>query len=316
MSDTYATQPHYQHHINHHTTGTPIDPQTTKPTTQPTWVASRGDADRLANAGWSNIVLVEHGAGQRYVANGSVLDASNQRAPNHAVRHWIGPNAMAWSAVESRLPNANPWFVSAHVYALMQRRADPDLVSSTPTVGFAVHWANPLCPESRGGWPATAMLVQSVKRRWPDVRVVIMPHHKLNVGGIRRTNGVRQYPDVLVDPDWPSWSPHIDVLVADNTSVMWEAAALGIPVIGYRPPHWRPWGTMPLHGFRFRGPHHIELESDHTAKRDIITDIGLAIEYGVGHMDRVLGRTVRDIVYPNIDNTPELLASITGALTE
>ncbi|MDQ5840617.1 MAG: hypothetical protein M3537_05630, partial [Chloroflexota bacterium] len=53
---------------------------------------------------------------------------------------------------------------------------------------------------------------------------------------------------IPVTPDVEGFLDGIDLLVADNTSVMWEAAAIGIPLVILDAPEYRPHVH---HGLRF-----------------------------------------------------------------
>ena len=282
MSDlihTYATKPHYQHHINHHTTNTPTQPWTPNtPHQQPVIVASITDARTLARHGHTNIVLVEHGAGQSYVLpDGRRVHAGVSAGPIPSVRYWLGPNAWGWDAVAPVLPNAVPMVVpSPHVLALRQYR-ERAAVKSAPHVVFALHWANRLVPESAGSWPWVDRVVRLVAREHPDWQIRVVAHPKLGAG-VFRSKTAGRFDNVVVTRAWLNVSPYATVVVADNTSMMWEAAAVGIPVVGVRPPHWGTWHTLE-HGLRFPGPNHIPLPYDHDTESDVAETVADLVDH-------------------------------------
>lgn len=265
---TYATQPHYQHHITHHTQHTNNHHTTTNPQpATPTITASRIDAWTLHTAGYRNIVLIEHGAGQSYVVpdgSGSWrrFDAGNDGRVNPSVRHVWATNQWALDAVAPWTPNADHAIVgAAHVTELATRRAtdrDPDPVEQVrPTIGVVLHWPHPVCPESRSSWPWFQIMIARMLTRLPMARVVIIPHPKFPRNQIARSEMVRRHPGIIVDHDWLLWSARVDMMIGDNTSMMWEAAAIGIPTVWCWPPHWRTPARVPPHGLRFPGPNHM-----------------------------------------------------------
>ncbi len=118
------------------------------------------------------------------------------------------------------------------------RLPDPAEVASphlgTPAIAISFHWDCALIPETRSAWryydPHLPRLVRD-----PRFRVVGHGHPRLWPTIRRRWAelGVDQWPDV------DRVLSEADVVVADNTSLLYEACALGIPTVCLNIPSYR-----------------------------------------------------------------------------
>lgn len=202
-------------------------------------VASWVDSQRWARR--HRVIYLEHGAGQSY---GGDPHAANHGSYAGGEGHdhtalFLCPSetvADRWRAVY-RAPAVA---VGCPRLDDVERRNEPDVAA------FAFHWDNPLCNESRTALPHYArrlgVVVEDLRAR--GVRVLGHGHPRAagHLKPMWRALGVE-------------WCDDIDdvlrraaVFVADNTSAMYEAAALDIPVVALN----APWYRRDVdHGLRF-----------------------------------------------------------------
>ena len=228
MIDAYASQPHYWHHI------APIWQQLTDdergtvylhpsvlsdtphtkaaqppPARRPILIAAAPD---LSKTGDRPVVFVEHGAGQTY----------NTPHPSYAggpdrdkVRLFLCPNDRVRDA------NARAYPVPAEVVGSPRLEWLAGLEGTGEHLAVTWHWNCDLVPETRSAFPryrkALPELAGALGHAHPRIWGACQPAYKQ--AGIYP---IQEWADVLREG--------IGCLVADNTSVMWEAAALNIPV--------------------------------------------------------------------------------------
>lgn len=257
--DAYASLPHYASHIlpvwlalpreiRGHFYG-PQHEQAWGPQYQPgnrCLVASRVDAQKVVG----RYIYLEHGAGQSYggdpfsARNSSYAggyDRSLERAdlfigPGHrVVERWAEVSEAP--AVAVGCPYLDWW----HSPRTQLRRHFPGW-----TVAFTFHWsAENVCQEA---WPAldhyeTALqgVVNDLKRSG----VSVLGHgHPRTAGRLKRMWRSMGVPWVCREQVFA----HADVVVADNTSLGWEAASLGVRLVWLN----APWYRKDVeHGLRF-----------------------------------------------------------------
>lgn len=184
-------------------------------------VASRGDSRRFPR-----VALVEHGTGQRYGVNAGGADTPEPQielflAPSQKVCDQdveIYPNAL-------RLPVGSP------------RVEHLDSLSRNPEkVVVAFHWQSGQAHEARSAWDWHQRALPELSSKFP-----LLGHghprmlRRLQPGFIRN--------NVPVEPSWEECVRQASVLVCDNSSIIWEACALGIPVVLLDAPWYqRTWG--------------------------------------------------------------------------
>lgn len=203
------------------------------------------DADMVIGAAWRDVarmvrhrktVLIEHGAGQSYAdldipayANGSArigLTAALVPAERCAQTIPTGTDAFVVGPT---------WYDAWHNYQRNVRRY---------RVGVTGHWDCDLLPETK---PALDHYFDAiVAMRDQGVEVVGHAHPR------SETRWRRRYEEAGIDwVDYPTLLDTCSILIADNTSAIWEAAALKIPVVTINKPEYRRHVS---HGLRFWGP--------------------------------------------------------------
>ena len=198
---------------------------------RPTLVASY--RDELAVPG--PVVLLEHGAGQHYGG----VDASSMGATRTNVLLYLAPNPDCADRMATVLPNART--VAVGCPRLDRHLGRPDPPNGPPVVGLTWHWPARTWPEAMWAWPHYRPYLPALAQG----RTLVGHGHPRIMGrliGDYRRAGVR------VESDPETFLDSIDLLVADNTSLLFEAAAVGIPVAVLDAPWYR---RHVEHGLRF-----------------------------------------------------------------
>lgn len=199
-----------------------------------TLCAARYDAETVLGP----VVLVEHGAGQTYQVSGQTVDAGTIgkfSSPLTNVVLYVGPNQRLCDLYRTWLPNALMVVASPIIEWMRTIPRIPKLVT------FAVHWPSPLATavaEAGTSWPSSAWICKELK---PDL---IHAHPRIQ-HRIRRDMKQRKLTGSFVE-DWDDVWPRTRLLVVDNSSILWEAAAVGIDVALIQPASW-----IGRHGLRF-----------------------------------------------------------------
>jgi hypothetical protein len=237
--DVVATRPHYADHL------LPVW-DALAPGERGSFGAHRRPLDVALVAGWSDvvrarawgarrIVRMEHGIGQSYGQGGH---PSYPGGRGHAdVALFLAPNAHAatrWRVQYPRIPVA---IVGCPKLDTLPQRAPP----GEPIVACTFHWDAQVAPETRSAFPHYRRSLPALVERFavighghPRAQAALAPEWaRLGVPM------VSSLPDVLA---------RASVLVADNTSALYEAAAVGIPVVVLD----APWYRRDVnHGLRF-----------------------------------------------------------------
>jgi hypothetical protein len=196
----------------------------------PLLVASHGDAVSVAARG-RDLVYVEHGAGQTYEGDPAGVGAaglagSTDRAMRNVVL-FVCPNETVAERWRSR------YNVPAVVVGCpkMDRWHRNRLIVPGPRLVVAVtfHWDSSLVPETMTAWPEYDPVLPELAA-WCDAHDVQLVGH----GHPRIWPRIERRWDALGVPAVRRLADVFDrasVLVADNTSAMYEFASLGRPVI-------------------------------------------------------------------------------------
>lgn len=209
---------------------------------EPVWlVASWWDLDRLGPR--RRAVFVEHGAGQQYLGNGHPENYPGGPR-RERVALFLCPSPRVADANRATYPRTPAEVVGcAHVERLAARRTWAEVcgIERRPVLTFHFDTAHQVAPEARSALghylPALPTLARQVRplghghpRAWAELAELYAEH------GIEPCE---HQDDALA---------RASVLIADNTSAMFEAAALDVPVVVLN----APWYRRDVHhGLRF-----------------------------------------------------------------
>lgn len=210
--------------------------------TRPMLVAAYSDAVKVRPR---PLVYVEHGAGQTYI-DAADHPAYSGGADLGDVVLFLCPSEAVAERWRARYPGAGCAVVGCPKLDRWHRVTAPRQYDDRVTVAVTFHWDCSLVPETRSAWShydeALEQLVASAARRgW---RVLGHGHPRL-WGRI-----VRRWRQLGVDhtPQFADVLDQADVLVADNTSAMWEFASTDRPLVVLD----TPWYRRDVeHGLRF-----------------------------------------------------------------
>lgn len=211
--------------------------------TDVTLVASQRDYLRAYRDGVRRLVLAQHGAGQSYGGDrfAHAAEAYPGGRDSAGVGLFLVPNAHAAGRWSARYPGARVEIVGSPGAEALARwaRLEP-LSRSGRTVALAFHWDCPVCPETRSAF----------REVLPFLPALAGEFELLGHGHPRRTELARDYARVGIpyEPSLVEVARRADVVVADNTSAMYELAALGIPIVVVNASRYR---RNVRHGLRF-----------------------------------------------------------------
>lgn len=226
--DFLATTPHYASHIRpvydalpeevrgrFHTNPTPHE------LSNPCVVASNVDRRNARRAG-SRVILFQHGVGQRYEG---VADPSYAGAPgiNTAVA-FPSPNAATAAVWLAAYPD-----IPAPVVGIPKLDAAPPQYPGrwwgpSGLVAMTFHWPAKLCPEAGTAFPEYADAIARLANE-REILLHAHPTYQGVVGGWAAERGI----EFTANPD--EVLARADMLAADNTSMIWEFANTGRPVL-------------------------------------------------------------------------------------
>lgn len=207
-------------------------------------VASWPDADLLhRRRHGARLVYVEHGAGQTYRdrAGHPAFSGGGRMHRDSGIVAYLAPSetvAARWRAARPDVP----------VGVVGCPRLDPlrSLAPPARTVAITFHWPNTLCPESMWALPSWRSELRSVVGAWRRAGWEVLGHgHPKAWGALAQ---VWKALDVEAVADVDELAARAFVLVADNTSLLYEWAALGRPVAVMNAPTYR---RCVEHGLRF-----------------------------------------------------------------
>lgn len=185
--------------------------------------------------GRARVIFVEHGAGQTY----------SNRDPHYSggvdrdrVVLFLVPN----STVAARCDAPAAVVGCPRLAGLHAARAS--FSRGKPTVAVSFHWPCTVAPEAGWAFPHYRDWLASIVRGNPQWRWIGHGHPRA-----WRTLGP-YWQSIGVEPvkSWTETAARADVYVADNSSTLYEAAALGVPVVALNAPWWRRHVN---HGLRF-----------------------------------------------------------------
>ena len=202
-------------------------------------VAGLPDVDRIPDA--ERIILLEHGAGQTYRKGARVYDPSGDTRAVPSVTLYLATNDRIAEQMRPRLPNATIAVVGSPA---VEHLWWEEVASNRIT--FAVHWASPLqIPEAGTSWPWSMRILRRLHELYGD-RLLVHAHPRIAYRVERDLRRARL--DIEFEPEWDRAALDTSILVCDNSSIIWEADALGIGLVLMDPPNWNPNAD---HGLRW-----------------------------------------------------------------
>ena len=192
-------------------------------------------------------VLMEHGAGQSYAGDPDHRAAAASPAyaggdGRHGVVAFLCPNEYAAERNRAANPDALVVVVGSPLLAALQAlpAAPP---ADRPVVAFGFHWPCPVAPEAGYGWPHWRAALEKLAAAG-DFELLGHAHPRVwnDLEPAYRDLGiepVRDFEDVLV---------RAHVYCCDNSSTLFEWAALRGPTVVLDWPECRPWVH---HGLRW-----------------------------------------------------------------
>lgn len=257
----YAGQPHYADHLLPIFDALPAEVQGYRYSHRPgpewadrvlreerphgLWlVAGATDAQRL---GPVPMVLAEHGAGQSYA--GDPLSASMSSYAGGQGHQWVqlflAPGEQAAARWRHTYPDT-PVAVVGCPKLDQWHQAEPHQPGEQRVVAFTFHWPCALVPETQWALPHYRPALTGVAEALTGVDAVPLGHGHPRAWRQLRAEWARR--GIWSTPDAADVLDHADVLVGDNTSLLYEFASLGRPVVVLNAPWYR---RDVQHGLRF-----------------------------------------------------------------
>lgn len=192
---------------------------------EPVIVASRRDAGFLSK---KRLVMIEHGAGQRYHR-----DAGGPDVANWDVELFLAPSQRVADDQAVVYPGAKRLAVGSPRVEFLA-----SLPRTPHDVVVAWHWPSGTAPEAKGAWDHYGGAVAALSKSVP---ILGHGHPRMH----SRLGPEYKRLGIPYEWDWAACVRRAKALVADNSSIMWEACALDIPVVVVNAPFYRKdvtWG--------------------------------------------------------------------------
>lgn len=208
----------------------------------PALVASHADGRALSGR---PLVLMEHGSGQSY--GGSTNHpayAGGQDRVRDRVLLFVCPGEVAARAVRAAYPQTPVATVGCpRLDAWFANPPTPD----PATVALAFHWdARAVCPEAGTAWPHYAAALPQIAADLRDQGLTVLGHG--HPRAMHRMIPAYRAAGIEVVADVDEVFARASILAGDNTSLLWEWASTGRPIILLD----APWYRRDMeHGLRF-----------------------------------------------------------------
>lgn len=260
----------------------------------PVLVASYAD---LRGVGRRDAIFVEHGAGQTYNT-----DARGRRDPSYSggmdrdrVRLFLAPNERVHAANQEGTPQAFSELVGApkldwfhHAGLDARNRAS----GHAPTVAVSFHWDCTLVPETRTAWRAYDAMLPALVDYAAHVGWRLLGHGHPRLWG--RISRRWEALGVELVPRFDDVLRRADLYVVDNSSTLYEFAALAGPVVVLN----APWYRRDVnHGLRFWEAADVGVQVDEPG--DLIGGVMRALPDEPGQ--RLVRRARAMLAYPLAD---------------
>lgn len=269
-------------------------------TREPIMVAAYSDLRKMRRR---PVVFVEHGAGQTYKKDdGSIHGGYSGGENRDNVELFLCPNKTVAAANLAAYPQArtivcgSPRLDDLVLQRAMKKQTN-DLV-----VGITFHWDCRIVPEAGTAFPHFAKQIKTFVRMAQACGINVIGH-----GHPKNWEFYKDWWDqcgVPTEKNWLHLAGQIDLLVADNSSTIFEAAALNIPVVLLQSPRWR---RNVEHGLRFW--EHANVGPSILPGEDLAAAINEAFDERWEHQRREVSRAVYNI-------GPHLAANATRTAVE
>lgn len=174
-----------------------------------------------------DVIFVEHGAGQTYTVPHPSYSGGAER---ESVRLFLCPNERVAQNNLKSYPKTPALVVGSPRLEWLSRIEHK--LNRRPVVGLSFHWDCRMVPESRWAFPHYEKILRKLTE-----------HYKILGHGHPRIFNLleRRYLDVNIEPvrDFEEVVARADVYVCDNSSTIYEFAALGRPVVVLNAPWYR-----------------------------------------------------------------------------
>lgn len=239
-----ASMPHYRAHLE------PIlalIPHATERTSDEdvALVAAHRDLRIARKAGFRRFILGQHGIGQSYSNDHPSYPGGRD---NGDVGLFLAPNAHSADRWRRAYPQSSVAIVGSPIIDGLPRRGGDD---GPPVVAVSFHWECSAAPESR-----------SARREFAAVLPSLADHYQvIGHGHPRIPNLARFWAHLGIEyvPDFREVCRRADVLVFDNSSVGYEFASTGRPVVVVNSRNYR---RSQEHGLRFWEAAHVGISVD------------------------------------------------------
>lgn len=206
--------------------------------TGPTLVASYGDLSSLPRR--TPVAFSEHGAGQTYVRKHPSYAGGRGR---NRVGLFLCQSHRVAAINERAWPGRRYAVVGVPRLDDLHRQGGRRLPAYSNTVVVSFHWDSTVQPETRWAWPAYRDALPHVLT---DAGWNVVGHsHPRSAEFLSRWWAAR---DVGFVPDFDDVLTIADAYVVDNSSTLYEAASVGLPVVAMNAPWYR---RDVSHGLRF-----------------------------------------------------------------
>lgn len=208
-------------------------------------VASYGDQKRGRLRGYGGFVRLEHGIGQSY---GNALGNYAGGADCDDVELFLMPNQTSADRWQATYPEADVQVIGCPKLDELPSRVE----GPGPVVAIAFHWPCSIAPETM---PAFAQFRGALPELARHFTVLGHAHPRAMADYARyyRRMGIE------VVEDFAEVCRRADLLVADNTSALYEFAATGRPVVVLNAPTYR---RNVNHGLRFWDAANVGIQVD------------------------------------------------------
>ena len=213
------------------------------PSQNPTVVVAYGDMKRARNVG-RPVILGEHGAGQGYMddetglplRSGSYIGARDREG----VIGVLVPGRHALLRHQSAHPDTPAIAVGCPKFDRWLRLPRPAL--DPPVIGISFHWDSRAVAETRAAWRYYVPALKTLAQTYPG----LLGHAHPRLGGVMTE--VYRSLGIEVVADFDTIVARASLYAVDNSSTLFEFAALNRPVVVINAPFYR---REVHHGLRF-----------------------------------------------------------------